>query len=369
MNVSDEQLDANLQKFLEVRQPGVDYEEHKVDQFALDIGVDLDNYTKFPRVDDTVTYKKVGHDVRGDVDIDPNVDLPDYSGPFKADLRFSDFSGEALVRMLSMSYEYYVLLIEAWAAELRARKGDDAMQELQTSAWTNGILPHVARIQEEWSALADVDELPQLGAGSIVFSPFKPDPRYAECDKERLVNLLLGSHEFLLLVIEAWAAEVVVRYSLDEMFAIQWALWSEKVLPEVRNIKGRWMNITTNDVAAFMKDIQIDATSFPGKAFETIFEMPEEHVGIMTFNRCCAPDQWEALGRPDILEKNCHSTCPASLIETAKMYNPNMKVDILAIPPRIDTDDVCCKWQLSMRSEDDPDYVPVELTVKDGRRG
>ncbi len=96
------------------------------------------------------------------------------------------------------------------------------------------------------------------------------------------------------------------------------------------------MNITTNDVAAFMKDIQIDATSFPGKAFELIFEMPEEDVGIMTFNKCCAPDQWEALGRPDILEKNCHSTCPASLIETAKMYNPNMKVDILAIPPRVD---------------------------------
>ena len=96
------------------------------------------------------------------------------------------------------------------------------------------------------------------------------------------------------------------------------------------------MNITTNDVAAFMKDIQIDATSFPGKAFELIFEMPEDDVGIMTFNRCCAPDQWEALGRPDILEKNCHSTCPASLIETAKMYNPNMKVDILAIPPRVE---------------------------------
>ena len=158
-----------------------------------------------------------------------------------------------------------------------------------------------------------------------------------------------------------------MRYSLDEMFDIQWTLWSEKVLPEVRNIKGRWMNITSNDVAAFMKDIQIDATSLPGKAFELIFEMPEEDVGIMTFNKCCAPDQWEALGRPDILEKNCHSTCPASLIETAKMYNPNMKVDILAIPPRRDEGDVCCKWKLSMRTEDDPEYVPVELTKKDDR--
>jgi hypothetical protein len=362
--MAEQELDESLQKFLEVRRPGVNYEEHQVDQFALDIGVDLTNFKKFPRVDDNVTYKKKGRDLRGEVNIDPNVDLPDYSGPFKADLRFSDFSKEQLVRMLSMSYEYYVVLVNAWSSEVGSRSGEDAMQELQTSAWTNGILPHVARISFEFMAFEGVDEVPELGAGVVQFNPFKPDPRYSECDKERLVNMLLGSHEFFLLVIEAWAAEVVVRYGLDQMFDIQWALWSREVLPRVRELKGAWMNITTNDVAAFMKDIQIDATSFPGKAFELIFEMPEEDVGIMTFNKCCAPDQWEALGRPDILEKNCHSTCPASLIETTKMYNPNMKVDILAIPPRIDTENVCCKWKLSMRDEDDPEYVPVELTTK-----
>jgi hypothetical protein len=358
-----QQLDPNLAEFLAIREPGVDYEEHARDDFAIELGVDLENYKKFPRVDDNVTYKKVGRDRRGEMG-DPSVDLPDYSGPFNPDLKFSDFAQDQLVRMLSMSYEYYVSLVESWAAEVGSRFGDDAMRELQVAAWTDGVLPHVPRISEEWMAFEGVDEMPALDTGVVAFSPFKPDSRYAECDKERLVSLFLGSHEFLLLVIESWAAQVVVRYSLDEMFDIQWALWSREVLPRVRELKGAWMNITTNDVAAFMKDIQIDATSLPGKAFELIFEMPEEDVGIMTFNKCCAPDQWEALGRPDILEKNCHSTCPASLIETAKMYNPNMKVEILAIPPRIDDGNVCCKWKLSMRDEDDPEFVPVELTTK-----
>ena len=49
------------------------------------------------------------------------------------------------------------------------------------------------------------------------------------------------------------------------------------------------------------------------------------------------------------------------MIETTKMYNPNMVVDILAIPPRKDPGAVCCKWRFSMRTEDDPAYVPVEL--------
>jgi hypothetical protein len=49
---------------------------------------------------------------------------------------------------------------------------------------------------------------------------------------------------------------------------------------------------------------------------------------------------------------------------TTQMYNPNMKVDILAIPPRREPGDVCCKWRFSMRTEDDPEYVPVELTPR-----
>ncbi|MGO9027119.1 MAG: hypothetical protein ACLQOZ_00605 [Acidimicrobiales bacterium] len=55
------------------------------------------------------------------------------------------------------------------------------------------------------------------------------------------------------------------------------------------------------------------------------------------------------------------------MIETTKMYIPKVKVDILAIPTRRDPGDVCCKWRFSMRTEDDPDYVPVALTAKPDR--
>jgi hypothetical protein len=113
-----------------------------------------------------------------------------------------------------------------------------------------------------------------------------------------------------------------------------------------------------------MKDLQIDPSAFPGKKFDLVFEMPEPDVGVMTFNKCAAPMMWEALGREDILEKGCHMTCPASIEETAKLYNPNMKLDVLAIPPRVDDGHVCCRWQLSMRLPDDPEYVPVTLSTK-----
>src|SRR5262249_7304573 len=193
---------------------------------------------------------------------------------------------------------------------------------------------------------------------------FTPDAAAADLPKPQLVTWLLGSHEYLLQCIEAWATQITVRYGLDVMFDIQWTLWGDSVLPGVKQLKADWLRITGNTVADWMKDIQIDATAMPGKAFDLAFEMPEPDVGVMTFNRCVAVDQWEAMGRPDILEKNCHSTCPKSMIVTTKLYNPNMKVEILAIPPRRDPGDVCCKWRFSMRGEDRGEYVRVPLTKK-----
>jgi hypothetical protein len=196
--------------------------------------------------------------------------------------------------------------------------------------------------------------------GVILVNPYKPEPEWVQYSKERLVKLALGSHEFLLAAIESWALVIVMRDGLDEMFSFQWTLWSEKLLPAAKDIKWRWMKISGDPVEAFVKDIQVDATSFPGKAFEMTFEIPEKEVGIFTFNKCVSVDQWEALGRPDIAEKASHTSCPAAIIETAKMYDPNMKVEILAIPPRVSKDEVCCKWRLTIRDESDPEFVRPE---------
>ena len=68
--------DADLQEFLEVRRPGVDYEEHQHDVFAIQLGVDLENFKSFPRVDDNVTYAKQGRDHRSDIRVDESPESP-----------------------------------------------------------------------------------------------------------------------------------------------------------------------------------------------------------------------------------------------------------------------------------------------------
>ncbi len=374
--MSDQSTEAHLDEFLQIRKPGAHLEEGVVaDDFAMQIGVDLTNYPKFPRVDDTVTYPKADLDRRQDVEVDSGAELADYSGPYRPDLRFTDFSREALAtKFLPWSEAYLVLVVDGWAAEVTRRYGAETMSEIEWAAWNDLIVPEIARMKAEYLPADLVYEDPnqrvaeddRVGTRVVYTGVFTPGPDTVELTKPELVSWFLGSHEYLLQCIEAWATQITVRYGLDEMFDIQYTLWGDTVLPGVKTLKEEYLGITGHSVEDWMKDLQIDATALPGKAFDLSFEMPEPDVGIMTFNRCVAVDQWEAMGRPDILEKNCHSTCPKSMIVTTAMYDPNMKVDILAIPPRKAEGDVCCKWRFSMRDESDPDDVPIELTPKPG---
>ena len=77
-------------------------------------------------------------------------------------------------------------------------------------------------------------------------------------------------------VVPYWAAQIVVRYGLDVMFDIQFALWGDVVLPGTKKLKEQYLGITGNTVADWMKDLQLDATALPGKAFDLSFEMPED---------------------------------------------------------------------------------------------
>jgi hypothetical protein len=372
--MSNESTDHQLEEFLEMRKPGAHLEEDYVaDDFVLMLGVDLVNYPKFAKADDRVTYPKKDLDIRQDIEGDSGAELLDYSGDYRPDFRLTDFSSQGLAeRFIPFCDEYTLLCVKGWQTEVARRYGAEEMAEIEWAAWNDQIAPEIERMREEFLPAGTTYEDPNQGVAEadrvttrVDYSGlFTPWADMSGLSKAELVQWVLGSHEYLLQCIEGWAAQMVVRQGLDVMFDIQYTLWGDTVLPGVKKLKESYLGITGNTVADWMKDLQIDATALPGKAFDLSFEMPEPDVGIMTFNRCVAVDQWEGMGRPDILEKNCHSTCPKSMIVTTKFYDPNMKVDILAIPPRVDAGDVCCKWKFSMRDESDPEYVPVELSTK-----
>ncbi len=252
------QTDAQVEAFLEIRKPGVHLEQEVVpDDFALALKVDLTGYPKFPRVDDSVTYPKADLDIRHQLDVDSGAELPDYSGPYRADLRFTDFSKEALAtRLLPWSEQYMQLCVDGWAAEVARRYGAETMAELEWAAWSDQIAPELERMKNEFlppGAIYDDpnQRVPQddRARTRIRYTGlFTPGPDTAGLSKRQLVTWFLGSHEYLLQCIEAWATQVTVRYGLDVMFDLQWTLWGDCVLPGVKRLKGDHLGITGDTV-------------------------------------------------------------------------------------------------------------------------
>src|SRR5262249_15510742 len=139
-----EKDDSGLDDFLAIRKPGAHLEENVVaEDFVLNmLRVDVTNYPKFSRVDDSVTYPKAGLDIRQQRDVDSGAELPDYSGSWRADLRFTDFSKEALAtRFLPWSERYLQLCVDGWAHEGAKRYGAGAMGEIERAAWNGQRVP------------------------------------------------------------------------------------------------------------------------------------------------------------------------------------------------------------------------------------
>jgi hypothetical protein len=135
-------------EFFEIRKPGAHLEGGVVaDDFVIALGVDIVNFPKFPKVDDTITYPKTNLDIRQQLDEDSGLDLDDYSGPYKSDLRFTDFSRAALAtKFLPWSEKYMQLCVDGWFNEVGDRYGADTAAEIEWTAWNDQTAPELERM-------------------------------------------------------------------------------------------------------------------------------------------------------------------------------------------------------------------------------
>jgi hypothetical protein len=116
--------------------------------------------------------------------------------------------------------------------------------------------------------------------------------------------------------------------------------YMESVLPR------RAMSITGNDVASWMKHLQID----PGLACiaDIRCEMIDENTGVLTVDHCYALDDMEKLGDPDIQKYNCHELEHKGLQQGVDYMNPKIKVRPLLLPQLGCKHEIACKWEFKL---------------------
>jgi hypothetical protein len=242
--------DSRFDELLAIRKPGAHLQEGVLaDDFAIALRVDLRNYPKFARVDDGVTYPRTGSDVRQQLDVDSGAELPDYSGPYRADLRLTDFSkgrwpaqAPAVQRGLPAAL-CRRLVARGRQALRRGDAGPDRVGGLERSRGPRDRADEAGVPAGRSSLPGPQSRGSRERAGERrgwSTGPVHAGRDTVELSKPELVRWLLGSHEYLLQCIEAWATQIVVRYGLDVMFDIQWTLWGDSVLPGVKKLKEEY---------------------------------------------------------------------------------------------------------------------------------
>lgn len=101
------------------------------------------------------------------------------------------------------------------------------------------------------------------------------------------------------------------------------------------------MGVSGDDVESLLRSFQFA----PGEVgvLEVEFELIDEHHGIMTHRVCPALDRFEHFD--DERLKHCCSICIAGMPISGEMLNPNIVCTPLKLPPRLDSDDIACRWE------------------------
>ncbi len=360
--------DDQLTTFLDARKPGAHLEDDFVpDDFVLMLGVDLRNFLKFPKaVADGVTFAKTQLDIRQEVDVELRRRARRLRRPYRPDLRFTDFSADALrTKVIPWSEAYLLVCVEGWVKEVGRRFGEEAMREIEWAAWTEQIAAELDRMRPSSCRRRGPTPIPTPAARSSTPSCSARTSSPDDLTKAELVRWFLEEPRYLLQCIEGWAAQIVVRHGLDEMFDIQFTLLGRDRAPPGEGAEGRLLGISGDTVEDWMKDLQMDATALPGKAFDLTFEMPEPDVGIADVQPLRRrrpmgghgparhPREELPLDVPEVDDRHDQDVQPEHEGRHPPPSHPGSRRATC-----------CCRWRFSMRDEHDPEYVPVTLGTK-----
>lgn len=91
---------------------------------------------------DDVDYIKrvLGADTRAEIKVLPGVALDDYSGPFRPNLRYTDFSKIGLSKFHQMASEYHNSIMNAYRGYLIERHGYEGFRKIETNVWCYNMI-------------------------------------------------------------------------------------------------------------------------------------------------------------------------------------------------------------------------------------
>ncbi len=164
-------------------------------------------------------------------------------------------------------------------------------------------------------------------------------------DQETLA--LLWNHAALayMLGTDRWYTQIKKRYGEEAAQVLEKEVWLDRGAAEHDlQIGIDAMGVEGDDVEALLRGFQFS----PGEVgiINVEFELKDENHGVMTHHTCPALDRFEHFD--DVRLKHCCSICLAGMPLSGEMLNKKIKCKPLKLPPRVDSNDIACKWEYTL---------------------
>ncbi len=172
---------------------------------------------------------------------------------------------------------------------------------------------------------------------------FDPGFNHGRLKKETLMKLLRTYNEYILRIDGYWYLAVMNKWGNDEAFDCDVKVW-EKAQPWELKAVSSALNIHGDDVATIMKYMQVSPWMW---IYTAELDLKNPNHGIVAITHCptLISLEREGTGRE---KRICRELEPKIMGIMAHFFNPEIKVNGLQLPPRIDYSDCCCRWEFRL---------------------
>ena len=151
-----------------------------------------------------------------------------------------------------------------------------------------------------------------------------------------------------MLATDRWYTGVRKRYGDKAAQDLEKNVWIDRGAAEHDlRIGQEAMRVTGDNVESLLRSFQFA----PGEVgiLDVEFELIDENHGIMTHHACPALDRFEHFD--DIRLKHCCDLCLAAMPISGEMLNRKIECKPLKLPPRMDSNDIACRWEYRLRDQ------------------
>ena len=180
--------------------------------------------------------------------------------------------------------------------------------------------------------------------------PFDPDMEYQDFSKDFLAKMYNVIGRLFLLNEGTWERYVIEKWGKEEGLKGSAEVWKRiaanehRIMPDALGVKER-------DLEAAFKVMQMDP-GWPYPFFNMRYELQTKNYGRVFCDDCGVVRYWERIKDIEGLRYICHEVEVGCFKYYFKLFNPNIEVNPLKLPPRKGPDDVPhCIWEFTLHSK------------------